>query len=743
MLRWLLTYGWLFLGAGVSVQAADVLTQSVTTETSALAAYETGFAYTVMRAPDGRGVRLNDMVAIEDDGPGSGWSQKGTCVEPLYRGVLAKKTFWVERPFAHEAYVVLFLDPPQETEFNKPFYYLLVNGRRIEGPPAPAHERVWQAVSIPPSLLKKGLNEIIVGCDAEQDKGCTLHLAREDEYDAGGAKYTYQGNTAMICADQVEIDPAHSEFRPIQVGEHSSKSRDGGKTWVKGKIGETDDVVGEYTIRLCLKQYHPTGRLRSSAIDLWDGLPGFDKIKPICQVENLKIEVTGETFPDTQIVWSVRFADTADMNSVQWGDFAEVGAGSKGIFTLDNKGKRYLQWEAELKTADPLQSPVVKKVSVARELSYSPPPDKAFYVWQYENVEHVYRSFKFSYENPAHPKLELLRQRLKTDELLADAHGDFEKVNRLRHYISTLWKHGNPAAPTYPEWDALQILDNKDQRGCGGMCVQFSHVLAQGLIALGYHAHHTMFGHEVTEVYVDELGKWVHVDAWSSTDAYEYNTETGMPLNVLEQHQYYLKGMGFSAQRPIDWLSPQVQGPAGGQFAPQPVSYSGLIPIADASKAGVHYHKNVAFLRFAPRNDYFSRPFPRPLTEGMSHWPWTGYINWYDEATPRKLQYALHSDRTADLYPTMNRVQFSAVYGLEEGDILIDMFTFAPYFAGFEINVDRAGWQPSPARFVWKLRPSALNTLQMRVKNKLGPTGKESGLQVIWHHKAPSQTRTP
>ncbi len=743
MSKWRLAHGWLFFLAGSSLQAADVITPMVTTEISAITAYDKGFAYDVMRAPDGQGVQLNDLVAIENDGPGSGWSQKGTCVERLYRGVLAKKILWVERPSAHQAHVVLFLDPPSETKPDKPFFYLLVNGRRIEGPPAPAHERVWQWVPIPHSLLQKGRNEIILGCDEEKDNGCLLHLAREDEYDAGGAKYTYQGNTAMICADQVEIDPAHPEFRPIQVGEYSSKSRDGGGTWIKGRIGETDDVMGEYTIRLSLRQFNPTGRLRSPVIDLWDGLPGFDKIKPICRVENLKIEVAGETSPGTQIVWSVRFADTADMNSPQWGAFNETGTGPKGSFTLEPKGKRYLQWEAELKTIDPLRTPVVQKVIVTRTLHYTPPPENTFYVWQYENVEHVYRSFKFAYENPDHPKLALLRRRLKTDELLADARGDFEKVNRLRHYVSGLWKHGNPAAPTYPEWDALEILDNVDQRGCGGMCVQFSHVLSQGLIALGYHAHHTMFGHEVSEVYVDELGKWAHVDAWSSTDAYEYDLETGMPLNVLEQHRYYLKGMGFSARRPIDWTASRAQEPAGGQFAPQPVSYSSLTPIEDPSKAYVHYHKNVAFFRFAPRNDYFSRPYPRPLTEGMSHWPWTGYINWYDEATPRKLQYVLHSDRTADFYPTMNRVQYSAVYGRQEGDILIDMFSFAPYFGGFEINMDRTGWQPSPDRFVWKLRPSALNTLRMRVKNKLGPTGKESGLQILWHHKTPSQTKTP
>jgi hypothetical protein len=121
----------------------------------------------------------------------------------------------------------------------------------------------------------------------------------------------------------------------------------------------------------------------------------------------------------------------------------------------------------------------------------------------------------------------------------------------------------------------------------------------------------------------------------------------------------------------------------------------------------------------------------------MIHWPWNGYLNWFDEATPRKLQYALHSDREADFYPTLNRVQFSAVFGGKEGELAVEMFTFAPNFNGFQINVDDAGWRGSPPRFTWRLRPSAVNTLQMRAGNKGGPPGKPSMIQVLWHYREP------
>ena len=146
-------------------------------------------------------------------------------------------------------------------------------------------------------------------------------------------------------------------------------------------------------------------------------------------------------------------------------------------------------------------------------------------------------------------------------------------------------------------------------------------------------------------------------------------------------------------------------------------------------------------MRMMPRNDYFSNPYPRPLSQGCSNWPWNGYLNWYDEATPRKLQYSLHTDREIDFYPTLNRVEFSAVYNEKEGEIEIDMITFAPNFDGYEINIDDTGWQSSDESFIWQLKPSALNTLQMRVRNKLGPKGKPSLIQVIYHYREPFSPR--
>jgi hypothetical protein len=381
-------------------------------------------------------------------------------------------------------------------------------------------------------------------------------------------------------------------------------------------------------------------------------------------------------------------------------------------------------------------------VSITRTLTYDAPPANTFFVKNYVNPRLRYPSFRFAYEDASTPQLKQLRERLDLDTLLSGASGDFEKINLLRHHVSQQWYHGSPH-PNYPEWNALEILDRRDAIGKGGMCIQFSIIFIQALESLGYQARHVnIFNHESVEVYVDELGKWVHADPESVFDSYEFNTETGLPVNIYEQHQHFLAKYGLSAGNPIDWMStePWCNHPdAGLPINAQPLEISTYTPWLNSPDPAKRppQHNLTGFFRMMPRNNYFSQPTPRPACQGSTWWPWDGYLNWYDEATPRKLQYALHSDRISDFYPTLNQVAFSATHGETEGDIVIDMVSQTPNFATYEINVDDMGWEETDSQFVWRLHRSALNTLDMRTRNTLGVRGKPSRIEVLYHYREP------
>jgi hypothetical protein len=251
-----------------------------------------------------------------------------------------------------------------------------------------------------------------------------------------------------------------------------------------------------------------------------------------------------------------------------------------------------------------------------------------------------------------------------------------------------------------------------------------------------------VFNHETAEVYIDELEKWVVVDPESVFDSYEFNTDTGEPISVKEQHEYFLKRYGFTAENSIPWASPEPWNNwsnSGRTETPQPLEISTFTDWINNPDPALKppQHNLAGFFRLIPRNDFLTRPTPRPVSQGSTHWPWSGYLCWYDAATPRKLQYALHSDREADFYPTINRVHFTATHGATPGTVDIRMISQTPNFETYEINLNGTGWSPSPADFTWTLQPAGLNRLEMRTNNAFDMEGAPSRIEVFYHYREP------
>ncbi|GAH59707.1 unnamed protein product, partial [marine sediment metagenome] len=144
---------------------------------------------------------------------------------------------------------------------------------------------------------------------------------------------------------------------------------------------------------------------------------------------------------------------------------------------------------------------------------------------------------------------------------------------------------------------------------------------------------------------------------------------------------------------------------------------------------------NAAFLRMVPRNDWFENPTPRPLNHGTSWWPWDGYVNWYDERTPPKRQYSMHTDRPRDLWPDLNLVHVDATSGFGNDRLFLRFETYTPNFSHFEVNADETGWKKTGDRWTWLLE-SGRNTLRIRAVNKLGAKGKPSVI-ALNHADAP------
>ncbi len=754
------------------------LVKAAKTETAQVA-YDKGFARGVMRGENGS-VRLWNHVLIEDDGPGAGTSNKGRFTEAVYGDRMIKKVLAVDDPRCMKAHVVFMTyswgDP------KKPPLDITVNGNRASF----RHMNTEQYGYIPidPAWLKKGDNEITFACPGAKTpaEGYVFLIARADEYLAGGGDPVKlgqkeergdSGESSIIVRGRAEFSPV--ERKPLGIGSRSLVSANGGKTWsVDGKgfdpssdekistsvfrVGNIPDmyagpdrdrngVAGEYSARLNLERYVPEGTLASPVIDLWADQDSSAAIIPLTEVEKLNLAFRGETPPGTGIQWQIRAGLSMDpYRSADWSDWITVASGPSA--TVTPKGRvpmppshwdpersvtlpkvRYIQWRAVLASSDPLLTPVVRSVEINREFTRRMEVPKNIMVRSWHNPEIVYSSTGFTYQSPDEPMNKTVIERDDLDSLVKSASGEFDAIVKLLDYVSRRWLWGEPFIE-YPKWNTIDISERIQSVGRGGMCIQFASYLAHALTVMGFHARHVnIIAHEVVEVWSNEFDKWIYLDPTQGVNIYQYYTDSGIPLSIHDMHRAYYAFHGVTT--PIDWMKPSSAWETAKPDASKlPISFSTTDPrIELAHKDWGGYYTNAVFMRMMPRNDFSTTTIPEPLQQGSVQWPWDGYLNWYDELAPPKLQYSKHTDRACDFWPAINRVRFEAVPEINGDLVHITMTTFTPGFKTYQVRVDDGAWKDSDDRFVWRLH-SGPNRIGMRAVSGFGVAGSPSHIEL-------------
>ncbi len=666
-------------------------------EYPALAAYDKGFALGVMR--DTNGVRLFDRVLVQDDGPGAGFSEKGSFLQPVYGAKAARKDLWLEDVRASGAWVAFYV--PVRGKGN---LRVAINGHEtFWDPKSTTNGESCQWLSFDPSWLRKGFNTIVFSYPEGSEKDLwKIMISRGDEFLRGGG------------------DPEHA-------GENSYASADGGKTWKRGTLGETGNVEGELTVRLSLDRFIAEGWVASPVIDLWRS-PDDGLIIPMSIISKMKITASADTPAGATVIWQVRSGGSPDPRSASWGEYRTVGEGASLSHEAGDPGGRFYQWKAILVTNDPRVTPVVRKVTVTRTVTRVDRLPDNIYVLSTENPDILYSSMYGEYEPWNDPKLAILREREKLDKVVAGCKTEFEKMVRLLDYCAKRWVWVSPT-PQYPSWDSIEILDRIDKEGGGGMCIHFSILLIQALQAYGIPARlQNCIYHEPVEAWSNDYGKWVFLDPMQGSNVYNYRKKDGEPLGFKELHDVYLDL--FYPDRPIDWHTDPLVYRTVTRDAPVGAgTLDKNWPRSSAEDTLFCGLANAAYVRMMPRNDWLARNDPQPLSHGYNHWPWTGYINWYDARTPRFRQHENYTDREADYWPTLNRVKMYAVTGPENDRVFLRFTTFTPNFDTYLVEVDDGAWEPCTEYFPWMLH-SGKNTLRVRVKNKLGALGKPSVIEI-------------
>jgi hypothetical protein len=685
----------LFINSADSIAAEKPITV-VTWEADAEKIYDTGFMHMLMKN-DSNEVILFDMDLVENDSPGAGSSEKGIDRDVIWGPVMARKVLTIDDPRTHAAYLIVYNHDQGDYPLT-----IDVNGKKTT-------MKTWEVSSyyqhylwgeFPAQWLKKGENVFTLSCPQakSEEEGWVLYLSRADEFERGG------GN-------------------PANVGKTSFKSTDSGETWKESPFGPLGDTRAEFSVRLSMDRHVKEGWLATPVIDLWRG-DSEDFYVRQHTIKKLEIALKADVPEGARIEYFMRRGTSPDPYSDKWENYVFIGEGRNVVWTAGREfNRRYLQLRMTFTADNPLVSPEFKSLSVRAEHQehYPVPEHKNIRMLTVYNPDIEYSSLQWQWEKWDRPEFKELRERENLDELLAGTQTQFEKQVRLLEYASERWNWTTPQ-PEYPEWDALSIVERINMAGGGGMCIQHNNFLAGMCMAYGWQARlANVDGHEICEVWNDDHAKWIYIDA--SYNHYLWDEESIEPMNMMDIHWKYLDY--FFPGKSIDWTTY-----SRGRFDPQ-TEEAGLKrgSLSHHHRGGLGGFFNGAFFRYVPRNNFYEKKYPRPLSHGNSLWPWNGYINWFDERTPRRRHYTWYTDRKRDIYPDLNTVHIHATAGPPKDRLYLEFETYTPNFCHFEVNTNNTGWRNAPANWTWLLR-SGRNTLEARSVSKSEVTGKPSTVKL-------------
>jgi hypothetical protein len=119
------------------------------------------------------------------------------------------------------------------------------------------------------------------------------------------------------------------------------------------------------------------------------------------------------------------------------------------------------------------------------------------------------------------------------DSVVENAENDFQKVMKLLIWTRRQFEPKRP--DPYPPMDAVSILREIRAGRTGGFCAQYNYVFVQAVQSFGIKARYVTINlHEVTEVWIEDLKKWVCFDPYYIA----YVTDNShQPLSVYQIYQ--------------------------------------------------------------------------------------------------------------------------------------------------------------------------------------------------------------
>jgi hypothetical protein len=649
---------------------------------SAVQLYELAASKHLRLSSDSSSIELERGVLIEDDGPAAGFSYKPN-EERLARGVQIKKTLVVDDPRASTATLLLG---------GKGDFELALNGQPCPWEPVGKSGNYWFHYRLPVDRLRPGANDFVVS-----GKG-NLWIARYDEFSRDA--------TATLPVDR------------------SARSADGGQTWQVNRLGSLGDISGEYCVRLHLDQFQPRGQLTLPVIDSAN-LQGRAIAPALDTPPAIAVEIDGTASEDGPFELQLRSGPTPDFSDSPWSEWAEIQQRKERPLA-----GRYFQLLCRMGTESPLKSPQLRGLTITTEDEQAPSWASELKVIRVRNETIAPHSIPFVYETRDRGYLKKLREQYRLDDVVAGAKDELELIARLARWTSEQWKHPGHIGKVYPRWNALEILTpHDDGTPIGGFCQQYAVVFLQacesfGLIGRcvslspGNETSLGRSGHETTEIWSNQFGKWIYVDgnlAWYAADQ-----ESGTPLSLLELRDRQLRTLRQEAVEPTR-----------------------IVRLADTKPAwtGLDVWPPFIEMRLIPRSNFLESNYPLPLNQGMRGWFWPYHYVWTGSEAPHSLLYHHYVRKPSDWNWKLNQVRLWLQATSMPGQLRVHTSHSMPSFEKLVAKFDDRQAIPVTNSFQWSLQPGT-NRLEVWPRNKLGRLGIASSI-VVEYSDSPTSTRAP
>jgi hypothetical protein len=460
------------------------------------------------------------------------------------------------------------------------------------------------------------------------------------------------------------------------------------------------------------------------------------------KVRAVKIEVSSHVPDGAGVLTEARFGENP-LDLSGWSGWQTV-RGGKGI--VKDPAGRWAQVRMTLKAKDAENLPAVKGLTLKADVVALPGPALPPLMVVQSDIQSIVRSpVVFHYERPDQKDVVAFRKAAKLDEVVKGAKDDFEKLVKLMDWVGSC-KNNRKARKHMQKgrytWDINRVFEVVDGTPTiYGHCMSYCEVLCYAAIAMGYvSARHNAVGgfrqatHEICDIWVPSLGKWVYFDP--SLTSYYADKKTKTPLSTLELHDIICenfipdgKDMNWFFQRrskEVYAVMRKVGGKTPVDCRLGPWRYGEKMP-RDYDWGWSHGYLANGFVNMTPRNDFQSHPEAMPRRfQYLVVSP--QYPSWVDEKTPVRRGVANWVTRKRDFYWTLDQASFSLVRtGPKTVTVLLGQSM--PFFKHYKLTVNGKESTTVKRSYAWTLSKGE-NTLEVAPVDEFGKVGLASSVTL-------------